>query len=101
MPSVVQSVAERLCRTPGRAVIMCVVSSLAFVWAGLAVTYYTKFPVGFLITAFAFAGYLAVRLVPWVPRPARRPGDKRIVCVGHHPAVRRGGQERERSGIAK
>jgi hypothetical protein len=37
-----------------------------FVWGGLAVTYYTKFPVGFLITAFAFVAYVAVRLLPGV-----------------------------------
>jgi len=58
------AIAERLCRTPGRAVALCISSSLIFVWAGLAVTYYSKFPVGFLITAFAFAAYLAVRLLP-------------------------------------
>ena len=64
------AIAERLCRRPGWAVVTCVGSSVVLVWAGLAVTYYTKFPVGFLITTFAFAGYLGVRLVPWVPRPA-------------------------------
>lgn len=58
------AIAERLCRTPGRAIALCVASSLLFVWAGLAVTYYSKFPVGFVITAFAFVSYLVVRLVP-------------------------------------
>jgi zinc/manganese transport system permease protein len=57
------AIAERLCRTPGRAIALCVTLSLVFVWAGLAVTYYTKFPVGFLISAFAFAAYVLVRLV--------------------------------------
>lgn len=60
------AIAERLCPTPGRAIGLCVVSSLVFVWGGLAVTYYTKFPVGFLITAFAFVAYIAVRLLPGV-----------------------------------
>jgi len=60
------AIAERLCPTPGRAIALCVVSSLLFVWGGLAVTYYTKFPVGFLITAFAFVAYIAVRLLPGV-----------------------------------
>jgi zinc/manganese transport system permease protein len=55
------AIAERLCRTPGRAIALCVASSLLFVWAGLTVTFYTKFPVGFLITAFAFASYVVVR----------------------------------------
>jgi zinc/manganese transport system permease protein len=58
------AIAERLCRTPGRAIGLCVASSVLFVWAGLVVTYYTKFPVGFLITAFAFVAYLTVRLLP-------------------------------------
>ena len=86
------AIAERLCRTPGRAVITCVVSSLAFVWASLAVTYYTKFPVGFLITAFAFAAYLVARAVPWVPRPVRpvrrggrRPGPAPVRDVPRQP----------------
>ena len=58
------AIAERLCRTPGRSIALCVASSLLFVWTGLAVAYYSKFPVGFLITAFAFAAYLLVRLLP-------------------------------------
>lgn len=56
------AIADRVCRTPGRGIALCVGLSLVFVWAGLSVTYYSKFPVGFLITAFAFAGYLIARL---------------------------------------
>jgi zinc/manganese transport system permease protein len=56
------AIAERVCRTPARGVGLCVVLSLVFVWAGLSVTYYSRFPVGFLISAFAFAGYLLARL---------------------------------------
>jgi zinc/manganese transport system permease protein len=56
------AIADRVCRTPGRGIALCVGLSLVFVWAGLAVTYYSNFPVGFLITAFAFAGYLIARL---------------------------------------
>ncbi len=56
------AIADRLCRTPPRAVALCIALSLSFVWAGLVVTYYSNFPVGFLITAFAFASYLLVRL---------------------------------------
>jgi zinc/manganese transport system permease protein len=57
------AIAERLCRTPGRAVATSVAASLLFVWVGLAITYYTKFPVGFLISAFAFAAYVLLRLL--------------------------------------
>jgi zinc/manganese transport system permease protein len=56
------AIADRVCRTPARAVVLCVVLSLVFVWAGLSVTYYSNFPVGFLISGFAFAGYLIARL---------------------------------------
>ncbi|MDQ1358492.1 MAG: zinc/manganese transport system permease protein [Acidimicrobiaceae bacterium] len=58
------AIAERLCRTPGRAIALCVATSLLFVWSGLVITYYTNFPVGFLITSFAFVAYLLARLVP-------------------------------------
>jgi zinc/manganese transport system permease protein len=56
------AIADRVCRTPGRGVALCVGLSLVLVWAGLSVTYYSRFPVGFVITAFAFAGYLLVRV---------------------------------------
>jgi zinc/manganese transport system permease protein len=56
------AIAERVCRTPARGVALCVGLALLFVWAGLAVTYYSRFPVGFLISAFAFAGYLLARV---------------------------------------
>jgi zinc/manganese transport system permease protein len=56
------AIADRVCRTPARGVALCVALSLVFVWAGLSVTYYSRFPVGFLITGFAFAGYLVARL---------------------------------------
>jgi zinc/manganese transport system permease protein len=69
------AIADRICRTPARGIVVCVVLSLAFVWAGLTVTYYSRFPVGFLISGFAFAGYLLARLSTalWRPTPASRP----------------------------
>jgi zinc/manganese transport system permease protein len=56
------AIADRVCRTPGRAIALCVTLAMAFVWASLTVTYYSSLPVGFLITAFAFGSYLVVRL---------------------------------------
>jgi zinc/manganese transport system permease protein len=56
------AIADRVCRTPGRGVALCVFLSLVFVWSGLTVTYYSRFPVGFLISGFAFAGYLIARV---------------------------------------
>lgn len=58
------AIADRLARTPARGIALCIGLCMAFVWAGLIVTYYTNFPVGFLITAFAFAAYLIVRALP-------------------------------------
>lgn len=57
------AIADRVCRTPGRSILTGVALSVAFVWAGLVVTYYSRFPVGFLITFFAFSSYLSVRLL--------------------------------------
>jgi zinc/manganese transport system permease protein len=64
------AIADRVCRTPGRGVALCVALSLAFVWAGLAVTYYSRFPVGFLISGFAFTGYLLARVATGLRRAA-------------------------------
>jgi len=57
------AIADRLCGTPARGIATCVGLSLLFVWAGLTVTYYSRFPVGFLISGFAFVGYLSARLL--------------------------------------
>ena len=58
------AIADRVCRTPGRGIAMCVGVALLLVWAGLVVTYYSSFPVGFVITALAFVAYLLARAVP-------------------------------------
>jgi len=69
------AIADRVARTAARAVALCVGVSVALVWAGLTITYYSRFPVGFVISGLAFAGYLAARLAPMVlpksPRSAR------------------------------
>ena len=36
---------------------------LLIVWLGLAVAYFSPYPVGFFTTTFAFALYLATRLI--------------------------------------
>ena len=40
---------------------LSVILSVAFTWAGLALAYYSEFPVGFFITSLAFAAYIAAR----------------------------------------
>ncbi|GAC1374425.1 MAG: metal ABC transporter permease [Acidimicrobiales bacterium] len=59
------AIADRVCRRPSRAILAGVGLSLTFVWTGLVVTYYSRFPVGFLITFFAFSSYVFVRLLKW------------------------------------
>jgi len=81
------AIAERLCRTPGRAVALCVAASLVFVWSGLSITYYTKFPVGFLITALAFASYIVVRLLEVARRPSRTTGASHGTAAAVVPAL--------------
>jgi zinc/manganese transport system permease protein len=73
--------AQHLTNRSWRGLALSVALSLAFTWAGLAVAYFSVYPVGFFITSFAFASYVAIRLgraalrrAPLgVRRPARRP----------------------------
>lgn len=50
-------------RKPQRAIIISVAISLAAVWAGLFIAFYTPYPVSFFITALVFGLYIIVRLV--------------------------------------
>jgi zinc/manganese transport system permease protein len=68
--------AQRLSSRPGAALMLTVAISLACTWLGLAVAYFTGYPVGFFITTFAFGTYVAVRLADaargWELRSLRR-----------------------------
>jgi zinc/manganese transport system permease protein len=55
------AIAERVAPTPGRAIALSAALALLFTWAGLAVAFYTPYPVGFLITSLAFLTYLGTR----------------------------------------
>jgi zinc/manganese transport system permease protein len=55
------AIAYYLTTRPGMAVGLAVVLALAFTWLGLAVGYFTPYPVGFFITTFAFGTYVLVR----------------------------------------
>ena len=46
---------------PGRAIALSMVLSVAYMWIGLAVSYWVDFPPSVFVTALAFAGYLAAR----------------------------------------
>jgi ABC-type Mn2+/Zn2+ transport system permease subunit len=58
------AVAERLTTRPPLAIALSVAFSLLFTWGGLAVAFYTPYPVSFFITSLAFGTYVVVRLVP-------------------------------------
>jgi zinc/manganese transport system permease protein len=54
------AIAERFARTPAIAIAIAIGLALAFTWAGLAVAFYTPWPVSFFITTFAFGAYVSV-----------------------------------------
>ena len=55
------AIAQDITTRPGMAVVVAVTLALLFLWTGLAVGYFTPYPVGFFITTFAFGTYLIVR----------------------------------------
>jgi zinc/manganese transport system permease protein len=54
--------AQQLTMRPGLGLAVSVVFSLAIVWLGLAIAYFSIYPVGFYVTSIAFVIYLAARL---------------------------------------
>jgi zinc/manganese transport system permease protein len=55
------AIAQRLTTRPARAVALAAGLAVLFTWLGLAVAYFTPYPVGFFITTLAFAAYALVR----------------------------------------
>ena len=64
--------AQRLTARPYAGLALSVLLAVLFTWAGLVVAYFSNYPVGFFITTFAFATYLAVRAMPALRRLPRR-----------------------------
>lgn len=58
------AIAERLTRRPGAAIACGSALAVAFVWLGLAISYYQPYPPSFFIVGLGFATYVAVRVVP-------------------------------------
>jgi zinc/manganese transport system permease protein len=54
--------AQQLTMRPGLGLMLSVVFALVVVWLGLGVAYFSIYPVGFYVTSFAFALYVAARL---------------------------------------
>jgi zinc/manganese transport system permease protein len=66
-PAAAQAVTAR----PGLGVVLSVVFGLAIVWSGLAIAYYSPYPVGFWISAIALATYGGARLYARAMRAVR------------------------------
>ena len=49
---------------PAKSLALAAGIGLAVTWLGLSVAYFTPYPVGFFITTFAFAAYVAGRALP-------------------------------------
>jgi zinc/manganese transport system permease protein len=47
---------------PARGLVLSIALSLGFTWLGLAIAYFTIYPIGFFITTLAFATYASIRL---------------------------------------
>jgi len=54
--------AQRLTARPLASLVLTVVIGWAVTWAGLIAAYYSPYPIGFYVTSFAFAAYLAAHI---------------------------------------
>ena len=57
------AVAQHVTARPMLAIVLSVLFALLFTWVGLAVAYFTPYPVGFCLTTVAFATYIGMRLL--------------------------------------
>jgi zinc/manganese transport system permease protein len=57
------AIAERLTTRPSRTIALSVLLALVFTWAGLAISFFTPYPVSFFITSIAFGTYVLARLL--------------------------------------
>ncbi len=54
--------AQALTPRPGRSLVLSVVFALLVMWAGLGVSYFSIYPLGFFVTSFAFGLYVLAQL---------------------------------------
>jgi zinc/manganese transport system permease protein len=57
------AIAQQLTARPSLAVLLAIILALLFTWFGLAIGYFTPYPIGFFITSFAFGTYALVRVI--------------------------------------
>ena len=65
------AIAQQLTPHPAFAVGLSVLLALLFTWSGLAIAYFTPYPVGFFIASLAFGMYSLVRLLKWTIQHSR------------------------------
>jgi zinc/manganese transport system permease protein len=73
------AIAERVCRSPLQALVVGVLIALASTWIGIAIAYFTPYPVSFFITAISFGAYVLVRVTESVGSRRRRARDGDLV----------------------
>lgn len=56
------AIAQQITARPAWAIGLAIVLALLFTWFGLAIGYFTPYPMGFFITSLAFGAYALVRL---------------------------------------
>jgi zinc/manganese transport system permease protein len=67
--------AQLVTARPTRGIALSVAIALAVTWVGMAVAYFTVYPIGFFVTTLAFGGYVAVRAGCRVLAISRRRGS--------------------------
>jgi zinc/manganese transport system permease protein len=65
--------AQLLSARPTTSLALAVVIGLGVTWLGLAVAYFTPYPIGFFVTSFAFAAYVGAALLSGRPVRLRGP----------------------------
>jgi zinc/manganese transport system permease protein len=63
--------AQRLTARPAASLLLTVIIGFAVTWAGLTAAFYSPYPIGFWVTSFAFAVYLAAQAAPALVRYRR------------------------------
>ena len=58
--------AQKLSLRPVIAMLYAGALALLYVWLGLTLSFYTPYPISFIITSLAFAGFVAVNIGSWL-----------------------------------
>lgn len=64
--------AQLITARPARGIALSIAIALGVTWMGMAVAYFTVYPIGFFVTTLAFGAYLTVRTVRRVLTTSRR-----------------------------